>query len=215
MKRLLLSICLFTFVVGTPKTFFPERVAHANLAKQARRLLKRFKHEPTIRQVHKAALRNALVTQGRIQSLFTRARVSGWLPEVRARYNYNTDDDRSTSFPTPSSPILTVQSTDLDHRLEFRLTWNLDRLVFNKNEMSVYKELKKLMELRTDILKEITKLYFERRRLQVNLIINPPKGILAMVRQKLRLQELTADLDALSGGYFSRKLKAAGHNPYR
>lgn len=212
MKRFVIIACFLVCAMIVPQQ---DELQAQNLQRQAAKILKRFKAEPNVREVHAAALKFALVGRGRIQSLLTRARGAGWLPEFRMRYNYNTDDDRSTSFPTPTSPILTVQSTDLDHRFEFRASWNLDELVFNRNELSVYRELKRLVELRTDILKEVTKLYYERRRLQVDLILRAPKSLLAMVRRKLRLQELSADLDALTGGFFSRRLKSAGIDPYK
>lgn len=212
MKRpLLLSLLLF--VLGG--VLQPAPAGSDSLAKQARNILKRFRHEPTVRQVHQAAIRYAMVHPDRLRSLLARARHAGWLPEFRFRYNRNTDDDRSTAFPTPTNPILTVRATDLDHRFEWRATWNLDELIFNKNELSVYREIKRLVNLREDVQKEITKLYFERRRLQVDLILQPPRTLLTRVRRMLRLQEVTADLDTLTGGYFSRRLRAAGRDPYK
>ncbi len=214
-KRIFLIGVIFVGLLGWPKLGEQPKAQTRNLAKEARRILKRFKTEPTVREVQKVAIQYAMVNRSRIASLFFRARAAGWLPEFRARYNNNNDDRRSTSFPTPTSPILTSQSTDFYHRFEFRVTWSLDELIFNRNELSVYRELKRLVELRSDILKEVTKLYFERRRLQVSLIISPPKSLLGRIRKMLRLQELVADLDGLTGGYFSRKLKAIGHDPYR
>jgi len=212
MTRFLVLLGCVGLVVGLTNTT-PR--AQSNTAAQAKRILARFKSEPTVRDVHGAAVRYALVTQGRITGLMGRARFSGWLPEFRARYNRNIDDDRTTVFPTATSPILTSQSTDLDHRFEFRITWELDKLIFNQSELRVYRELKKLVELRVDVMKEITKLYYERRRLQVDLIVRPPRTLLGRVRRMLRMQELTADMDALTGGYFSRRLRALGKDPYR
>lgn len=214
--RVRISLIMLIGILGISMGW--QRNAHSQgtmLAKQARNILKRFKHEPTIRQVHRAAMGYALVHQSRILSLLSRARFAGWLPEFRFRYNRNIDDDRNTTFPTSTTPILTTQSTDLDHRFEFRATWSLDELIFNRNELAVYRELKKLVELRVDVLKETTKLYFERRRLQVDLILNPPKRLLTRIRWMLRLQEMTADLDAFTGGFFSRRLRATGRDPYR
>jgi hypothetical protein len=187
----------------------PEMVKRADL------LFRRFVKEPKIRDLHKDALEFAMVNQDRISSLLGRARHAGWLPEFRVRYNYNTDDDRNTAFPTTNSPILTTQRTDLDHRLEVRATWKMDELIFNRNEIQIYRELRRLVELRTDVLKEVTKLYFERRRLQIDLATKPVANFLAYLRQRLRLQELSADLDTLTGGGFSRRMRAAGLNPYK
>jgi hypothetical protein len=61
-----------------------------------------------------------------------------------------------------------------------------------------------MIELRGDILDEVTKLYFERLRVKMeldNLSIEDRKKRL---EKELRLQELTASIDALTGGYFSQ-----------
>ncbi len=213
MKRLVVLALMVSMGVGL--AWESGSLAQSNLARQARVILNKFRSEPTIRQVHGAAMNYALVNQDRISSLMGRARHAGWLPEFRFRYNRNIDDDRNTVFPTANTPILTTQSTDLDHRFEFRATWRLDELVFNRNELAVYRELKRLVDLRVDVLKETTKLYFERRRLQVDLMIKPPKTLITRIRRMLRLQELTADLDAFTGGFFSRRLKATGKDPYK
>lgn len=212
MRKVLLLSGLIMLVVGLMES---QPQAQSGLRKQAQGILKRFRSEPTVRDVHKAAVRYALVSQGRITSLFSRARFSGWLPEFRARYNRNIDDDRTTVFPTSTTPILIAQSTDLDHRFEFRITWALDKLIFNQSELRVYQQLKKLVELRVDVMKEVTKLFYERRRLQVDLIVRPPNTLLGQVRRMLRLQELAADLDALTGGYFSQRMRARGKDPYK
>lgn len=213
MKKLGIMMSLLLLVVGLAES--EPRAQSGGLHQQAKRILARFKREPKVRELHQAAAKYALVSHNRITSLVSRAQFSAWLPEFRARYNRNVDDDRTTVFPTSTTPILTSQSTDLDHRFEFRATWDLDKLIFNQNELRVYQQLKRLIELRVDVMKEVTKLYYERRRLQVDLIVRPPNTLLGRVRRMLRLQELAADLDALTGGHFSRRMRAVGRDPYQ
>ena len=213
MKRIVLTF--WVFLAATWVLWDADPAMAQNTARQANAILKKFRTEPTIRQIHRVAANFALVNRDRITSLMGRARFAGWLPEFRFRYQRNTDDDRNTVFPTVNTPILTTQSTDNDHRFEFRATWKLDELIFNRNELAVYRELKRLIDLRVDVLKETTKLYFERRRLQIDLMIKPPKTLLRRIRMMLRMQELTADLDAFTGGFFSRRLKAIGKDPYK
>ena len=64
-----------------------------------------------------------------------------------------------------------------------------------------------VVQLRDDVLDEVTRLYFERRRLQINLFLDPPKELKDKIEKDLRLQELTAGVDALTGGYLSGALQ--------
>jgi hypothetical protein len=45
--------------------------------------------------------------------------------------------------------------------------------------------------------------YFERQRLKLKLTLDPPEEKTKLYEECLRLQELTANLDALTGDYFS------------
>ena len=64
-----------------------------------------------------------------------------------------------------------------------------------------------MVQLRNDIMDEVNKLYFERRRLQFELAENPPEAQSKKVLKELRLQELTANIDSLTGGYLSEHIK--------
>ena len=64
-----------------------------------------------------------------------------------------------------------------------------------------------MVQLRNDIVDEVTRTYFERRRLQISLLIDPPSDQPKTLEKELRLQELTALIDGLTGGYFSDHMK--------
>jgi hypothetical protein len=79
-------------------------------------------------------------------------------------------------------------------------------LVWNDAQTSIDVRSRLMVELRDDILDEVTKLYFERIRVKMelnNLTIEDRKK---RAEKELKLQELTASLDALTGGYFSSHL---------
>jgi hypothetical protein len=80
--------------------------------------------------------------------------------------------------------------------------------------MAVAREAFRATTLRDRSLEEVTRRYYERRRLQIELELTPPTDLGDRVRKELRLQELTADLDAFTGGWFSEKLEKAGRAPY-
>ena len=70
------------------------------------------------------------------------------------------------------------------------------------------RETSRLVQLRDDILDEVTKVSFDRRRVQVDLVMNAPGDPKARAAKDLRLDELTANLDALTGGWFSQRVRA-------
>jgi hypothetical protein len=82
-----------------------------------------------------------------------------------------------------------------------RAVWNLDRLVFNSEELDV----KSLNSLEENLVREVTTMYFGRQRLIANLILSGPDEDEEIFYELLRLDEMTATLDALTGGMFASR----------
>jgi hypothetical protein len=64
-----------------------------------------------------------------------------------------------------------------------------------------------MVQLREDILEEVTEAYFARRGVQIALMVNPPADQHALLQRELELQELTAVLDGYTGGAFSAQMQ--------
>jgi hypothetical protein len=93
-------------------------------------------------------------------------------------------------------------------------TWDLDELIYNPVEPRVAREQVRLINMRDRVVDEVTRRFYERRRLQIDMELSPPTDLNDRVRKELRIQELTADMDALTGGWFSEKLTQIGRDPY-
>jgi hypothetical protein len=76
----------------------------------------------------------------------------------------------------------------------------------SSERIRVISETQDVVKLRDKILDEATRLYFDRRRLQVDILMNTG-DVKTQIKNELRLQELTAQLDAYTGGRFSKALK--------
>ena len=86
------------------------------------------------------------------------------------------------------------------------LSWDLADIVWSTDQTSIDSRSKLMVELREDILDQVTRLYFERRRVQVDLLAAVslmPDPRWAMDKQ-LRVDELTAMIDALTDGEFTK-----------
>ncbi len=64
-----------------------------------------------------------------------------------------------------------------------------------------------MVQLRQDLLEETTRLYFERQKLMAEFDTHSSTDPLLNRERLIRIQELTAYLDAISGGWFSREME--------
>jgi hypothetical protein len=181
----------------------------------AERVLTKFAGEPSIREVQIAALDYARAHPEIVDSWRLRSRAAALLPRFRTRFDYHLDDDLRTRTNTEATEAVVItKDDDVSYRTQVQGDWDLDRLVFNPQELAVAREGVRLANLRDRVLDETTRRYYERRRLQVDLELSPPRDLADRIRKELRVQELTADLDSLTGGWFSKKLESAGRAAY-
>ena len=64
-----------------------------------------------------------------------------------------------------------------------------------------------LVGVQEGLLREVTSLYFTRRRLMTAMVLNPPQSPNEQITEQLRLDEITANIDALTGGFFTAEEK--------
>jgi predicted DNA-binding transcriptional regulator YafY len=121
-----------------------------------------------------------------------------------ARTEGVTLEDPVTGAPIP----VDIKSID-DVRYEWRATWDLSRIVFNPDEISAHLEGLRMADVRRDIQLMVIRLYFERRRLMAELTTSasdgpsPQRPATTRDKSRLRVLEIEAELDALSGGALS------------
>ncbi len=170
------------------------------------RFLRRFDNEPAIREVQVAAINYYNVSPERISSLRSRTRSKALVPGISigvtnslSSFNLAVDD---IVFRQRGIARFEDQTADF---LGFTASasWGLDRLVFNAEELDVMS----LIGIQDGIQREVTALYYVRRRLQIELELNPPTSLEARLSGRLRLEELTGLLNAYTGGYFSRTVE--------
>jgi hypothetical protein len=92
------------------------------------------------------------------------------------------------------------------------LTWQLSDLIWSSDQTSIDSRSKLMVELRNEVLDQVTRIYFERRRLQVELAAcaYPDKG--ERMAAEMRVDELTALIDGYTGGEFSGRLNQSSFN---
>ncbi|MFT4621986.1 MAG: hypothetical protein ACI8PZ_000638 [Myxococcota bacterium] len=177
-------------------------------------VLDHFSHEPTVQQVHQWANSYARTSPDLVQRWLAASKSFAALPQLTLEYRFRDGWDQDFLYQTadgndPSSPDEDVFPTledggrDQDAWYLVRMRWDLQELVMSSERIRVISEAQDIAKLRDRVLSQATQLYFERRRLQVEMLLAPRGDVMGQVKDQLRLMELTANLDALTGGAFS------------
>jgi hypothetical protein len=176
-------------------------------------MLSTFSHEPTIGEVREAAIQYAEVQPEKILKWRKAAAARAWLPDLKVVYGKGTDWQSSTYFYSTSSQKYTDDdiTEGKDRAWSISLNWELGDLIWNSAQTSIDTRSRLVVQLRDDVLSEVTRIYFERRRLMVEMRMSPPADTADKIEKELRLQELTAGLDAMTGSFFSKRLKQGGN----
>ncbi len=171
-------------------------------------LKKLIKEEPSMREIHNRVVRYANVSNGKIKRWHAQSRIASILPNLslgKDLYRANNIDlDRGG---TSDKDFFIEGPADKHRSMSLDLSWDLGNFIFSSSQTSIDSREKLMVDLRNDLLSEATRIYFERRRLQTETIYAPSPDEKTHLDKILRLEELTASIDALTGGYFSEKLE--------
>ncbi|MCU0662857.1 MAG: hypothetical protein MUC50_11100 [Myxococcota bacterium] len=159
--------------------------------------------EPSLETLEDAALTYLDAHPDAVRRLLHAPRRAALLPEVRLVANLNQERDESVDRYQDEPDRW---GADSDHDLGFQLsaTWRLDRLVYSPDQARAHAVLVDRAERREAVLSTLIRAYFERRKHQIRLLLNPPTDPLAYLDSKERIEELAALINALTGGALRR-----------
>ncbi|HEY2900650.1 MAG TPA: hypothetical protein VGL59_08755 [Polyangia bacterium] len=161
--------------------------------------------EPPLEELRAAATALVLAEPERARSLLARAGAAGWLPEVRVRVDRRFERDESLDYGRTAADVTAPVGMDThnDVRYEVRATWDLSRIVFNPDELGAHAEALRLADIRREVEMMVVRLVFERRRLKTEAATSDAPDGVPRLRRELRIEEIEAELDALTAGAFS------------
>jgi hypothetical protein len=183
--------------------------------------LARYDAEPSVATVQRWAGEAAGADAATVRDLLNSARFAALLPQVDAEWKRRDGWDKgweyhpidgevdSVSDADKLYDVATDVGADADAGWTVRATWRLDELLLSSNRVRVVAEAEDLVNLRLDVTKRVTDLYFERRRLQVKIDLQPEADLRKRLADELELRRVTAMIDGLTGGRFVAALPAA------
>lgn len=160
--------------------------------------------EPPIAEVLRRAVKTSRsLGPERTRALCRRARLAGLVPTLKVAARRGLERGLSSSSTLESERQNASEGDDLT--FEASLTFDLPRLVFASEEVRVLSIERWLANDRRKLLEEVTRLYFQRRRLvQERALAQAPDEEL-----DLNIAEHEALLDAFTDGWFTRALAEA------
>jgi hypothetical protein len=152
--------------------------------------------EPTVQEVQAMAIAYAELSDRKIKDWRRRAGFKALVPEVSLSVDKTVYGSSSGAFA--------VGPKDWG----VSLSWDLGDFIYNDALTSIDSRAKLMVELRNDILAEATRLYFERKKILMDLASGTITGERQRMEKNMRLEEVEALIDRLTGGSYTKVLKS-------
>jgi hypothetical protein len=183
-----------------------DRTRGADARARIDRALESLAHEPSLRELERAALRLADADVEGADGWMGSANWSAVLPVVKLVAEHDLERDESLDR-YQDEPDRWGADTDRDLGFQISAQWDLPELVFNPDEVRIYGALANRATRREALLTTLVGYYYERRRLQLAELLDPAPDLARELDRRLRIEELTAVIDALTGGALTRNLR--------
>lgn len=183
--------------------------------------------DPPVTEVQQVALHYAHLEPGDTAGWRKRSRLAPLLPRFQVDYGRKVQNDIDVDIQDnvyvgaggtavgPQEGSFSQNAT-ADQSVGLRAMWQLDELIFNRNQLAASSEVRLRMRDVQALLAEINKHYYRRRQLQGEIELLRKRKLplkkgesrehVLLLRQ-VECDESTAALDGLTGGWFSRQLR--------
>lgn len=165
-----------------------------------------FDNEPPFIELQKAAIKFADVSPDKIRNWQNQSRIKTLLPKV----SFGCDQGTSTNYEIYTSATkdyVVAGPNDLSNGMDISVSWDLAGLIWSDDQTNIDVRSRLTTQLRNDVLDDLRRAYYERKRMQFELMTSTPKDMKARFDKEMRIQELGQAIDDLTGNYFSEHIK--------
>ena len=182
----------------------PNESEERSALRRVEELRASWQHEPTPNEAVQAALRNFRVHPEALDELRSNARLRAAAPILSAGYRRGGSRNSNLETRTITDPAVTNGVANYyDDTFNVGASWDTREAVFNGDQVQIYG----LVGVQRDLMLEVLRAYFARRQLALTLQVRPPSDPLALAMLMLRVDEFTAVIDILTGGWFTRTVE--------
>lgn len=214
----LLTCLVLSSLVFSDTAFADRRDTEMRRVEEA---LQAFSHEPDIAVVQEKVLEFRQLQGPSMDRWTRRSRLAGAIPTIqgqaswldqrdqRNRYRENIRADDEGLYERDSAQHLLYDDLRLRAIYSIRLNFDLSQLLFSSSELAIQREIRNRWAMVDSLVEEVTRLYFARRKQQIYLLAFPDQDLEERIERQLQVEAATAQIDALTGGWFRRQLSEA------
>lgn len=174
--------------------------------------------EPSVLEVQEQALKfSALPSDKDFKKYRAQARIRNLLPAItltahsnRDRYDYFQGEKGIDVDPASSafaSDITSRYQNSMGGYGQIGILWNARELIYDDEISDLIGHARLTANIRENILDDVTRIYFVRRKLQLENILNPSLEVDQNLKKQIEISELTGQIDSRTGGWFSEDIK--------
>jgi len=163
-------------------------------------------NEPAFQELAQAAIRYADVSPDKIKKWHMESRFKALMPKLSIGSGKN-KSNTSEIYTSATKDYIVVGPDRISDSFDVSLSWELGNLIWSDDQTNIDVRSRLMVQLRNDILDDLRRAFYERKRLRLELAVNPPPDIRAKFEKELRLQELGSTIDDLTGNYLSSKIQ--------
>jgi photosystem II stability/assembly factor-like uncharacterized protein len=161
-----------------------------------------FDAEPPFKDLQRAALKYAEVDPEKIKKWRREAKLKALVPKV----SMGVDKNQGTNYEIYTSATkdyVVAGPDDISSGWDVSVSWDLSALIWSDDQTNIDVRSRLTTQLRNDILEDLRRAYYERKRLQFELMTTNIQDPKMRFEKELRIQELAQAIDDLTGNYLS------------
>jgi hypothetical protein len=190
-----------------------EPAPTAPIAMNEAQIAQHFAGEPSLPEVYRMAQQQVGLDPSRIDKWFSKSGKKYLFPQLQAHYRTEDGFSDTLSFRQDPDRVIIGPRDETDQKLyEVQAVWDLRELIFDRqSKRDIVTAQARMLRMQADLLGQVSEIYYERRRHQLELLVDPPASPVARLEKQLRVDELTGQLDVLTGGKFSGHAGGGGN----
>jgi len=147
-------------------------------------------------------MRYAEVHPDKIKEWRAEAKLKALVPKVSVGIDHGISNTAEI-YTSATRDYVVTGPDDVTDGWDVSLSWDLAGVIWSDDQTSIDVRSRLTTQLRNDILSDLRRIYYERKRIQYELFVEPPHDLKARFEKEMRLAELTQAIDDLTGNWLT------------